>query len=390
MRALTPSTEMTKKLALIAVMTLLLIFPLSQVEEQLDERKTYQFAAQQEIAKGWGDSVRISSVRILKGQAEILSRSAQVQVAALSQVKKRGIFRAPVYSARWTGTYAFTDAAGEALSIPIAPIAAIQGFKIVDVASGKEIAGLLRDGGIVAKLDKGAGREFRVEVDLRGSQSLSYSASSSDQETVRMEGDWKRPKFSENELPQTSKLTSQGFSADWSLRALPREDGRRVERQIEVRHLEEGSDYRSVERILKYGILLIALTFVLLFVVEVIARSPIHWIQYGLIGCALALFYLLLLALSEVVGFGWAYGIASLSVISLIAVYVLGFIRSKKFVGTIVGEQCMLSGFFYVLLSLEESAFLLGAIGLFVALAALMIVTRRMDWARPNTSEVKV
>ena len=102
--------------------------------------------------------------------------------------------------------------------------------------------------------------------------------------------------------------------------------------------------------------------------------------QYGLMGLAISVFYLLLLAISESTGFDIAYGISTAAVTGLILFYIKGFIREVKFVRMILCEQLVLSGFFYLLLSLEESAFLVGTIGLFIVLTAFMAVTRKFDW----------
>ncbi len=135
-----------------------------------------------------------------------------------------------------------------------------------------------------------------------------------------------------------------------------------------------------IEKAVKYGILFIALTFILVFIVEFVSKAKIHPLQYGLIGLSISVFYLLLLAISETVGFDIAYLISSLAVTGLIVFYVKGFLNQKKFVRMILTEQIVLNGFFYTLLSLEESAFLIGSLGLFIALTIFMMITRKFDW----------
>ncbi|RYZ83952.1 MAG: cell envelope integrity protein CreD, partial [Proteobacteria bacterium] len=205
--------------------------------------------------------------------------------------------------------------------------------------------------------------------------------SNSDQDTVKILGNWTKPKFSDEILPAQSKLDQNGFEAVWNLNSLPKfEDSSRTNKTVGLTHLWVGSDYSKIEKAIKYGILFIALTFLMVFIIEMRSKIKIHPFQYGLIGISISLFYLLLLAISEVIGFDAAYAIATGAVTTLIGFYVHGFIKDKVFIRTIIAEQVLLSGFFYLLLSLEESAFLVGTLGLFMALAAFMSLTRKFDW----------
>lgn len=135
-----------------------------------------------------------------------------------------------------------------------------------------------------------------------------------------------------------------------------------------------------VQRSLKYGILFIALSFLFTFILEVVAKIQIHPFQYGLVGLSLTIFYLLLLALSEVMGFGVSYLLSAFLVVGLIAFYLLGFVKERKHVLMVSTQQLGLSGFFFVLLRLEERALLMGTIGLFIVLGLLMACTRKIDW----------
>ena len=130
----------------------------------------------------------------------------------------------------------------------------------------------------------------------------------------------------------------------------------------------------------KYGILFLVVTFGAYFLFEILGRSRIHPFQYLLVGAALVVFYVLLLSLSEHVGFDLAYGLATLAILGLILGYssfILG--RAER----LLGLGALLSGlyvFLYVVLQLEDLALLLGSIGLFLALGAVMWITRRVDW----------
>jgi inner membrane protein len=146
--------------------------------------------------------------------------------------------------------------------------------------------------------------------------------------------------------------------------------------------------YQRGERAVKYALLFIALTFLTFFAWEQVTRNPLHPLQYLLIGFALSLFYLLLIALSEHISFAVAYVTAAAALVLLIGVYIAGALRSSRR-GSVAGIA--MSGVYallYALVLSEDYALLLGAIVLFVALAAVMLVTRRIDWYRLGTASV--
>jgi inner membrane protein len=138
--------------------------------------------------------------------------------------------------------------------------------------------------------------------------------------------------------------------------------------------------YLQAERSVKHGALLVVLILAAIFVFEVVAPVRIHLFQYALVGFALCLFYLLLLSLSEVIGFFAAYASAAVMSTALITLYVAGVLASRKRALLIAGVLTAVYGYLYVVLQLEALALVSGALGLFVALAAVMYATRNVDW----------
>lgn len=389
----------TKKVLVILGLALVLIVPLSQVENQISSRREYETVAQKEVAKGWGGNVTFGSPEVSASERTVYPASSETTIEVDSKEKKRGVFRVPVYIATLKTRVTFNKPVTQKtetpkdkklseldhLTLSVKPIASIQSFKIKEVASGKELKARLVDGGIRLSVEELPNKDFfanqlEIEVSTRGTGPITYE-SNSDQDKVKMVGNWTKPKFVDEVLPTETKLSSKGFEATWTLNAMPKwEDSSREVKSIGLNHLWIGTDYSMVERAVKYGILFIALTFLLVFIVEFMSKAKIHPLQYGLIGLSISVFYLLLLAISETIGFDIAYLISSLAVTGLIVFYVRGFLNQKKFVKMILIEQVVLSAFFYVLLSLEESAFLIGSLGLFIALAIFMTITRRFDW----------
>jgi inner membrane protein len=147
-----------------------------------------------------------------------------------------------------------------------------------------------------------------------------------------------------------------------------------------VRLLQPIDAYRLAERSAKYGVLFVALTFATLWLFEVLARAPLHSVQYLLVGAALCLFFLLELSLAEHLGFGLAYGIASAGIVGLVGGYAWAVLRGAGRAGVVAGVVVTLYAYLYVVLTNEDYALLAGALGLFAALAAVMWLTRRVDW----------
>ena len=144
---------------------------------------------------------------------------------------------------------------------------------------------------------------------------------------------------------------------------------------------EEGvSAYRPVDRVLKYAILFIALTFLAFFLTEVMYKLKLHPIQYLLVGLGLAEFYLLLLALMEHIGFFRAYIIAAVMTILLISLYSRFMLKTKKGGLFIAAMLSAIYAYLLVVLHLETFALLSGALLLFILLAVVMYITRNINW----------
>lgn len=247
---------------------------------------------------------------------------------------------------------------------------------------------------------------FEVKVELKGTQEINFQPGGRTT-TVRLASTWPHPAFAGAFLPDRSGISDAGFNAEWRLSHLGRgypqawrdEDMR--PQQIEqaaiasrfgVKLFSPVDVYHRAERSIKYGALFILLTFCTFLVIELMQRRRLHPVQYLMVGAALCLFYLLLLSLSEHIGFAFAYlaaAAATIGVIGMYAGHVLGGIGQGV---KMVAGLSLLYGFLYVLLQLEDYALLVGSISLFLILAAAMWATRRVDWyaiGRPET-EVRV
>ncbi len=388
------SNAVSIKVLIVLFMTVILMIPLAMVDSQIGDRKKYEAEAQSEVAKGWGNDVIFGSPVWSGAEKTIYASHSETLISVDSKEKKRGIFKVPVYAATFNTKVKFVAPLDSPamkipdsghLTIAVNPVTSIQSFRVREVATGKELNVKVDDYGLRLPVTELTNKniytnELEIEVTSRGTGPVKYE-SSADNENIKMTGNWGKPKFTEQALPDETNILQTGFEATWAMQSVPKwESSSRETKTIGLSHLWISTDYAKVERAVKYGELFVALTFLLMFIVEFTSKSKIHPFQYGLIGISISVFYLLLLAISETTGFDVAYGISSVAVAGLIVFYAGGFLKQKKFVMMLLAEQLILSGFFYLLLGLEEKAFLIGSIGLFAALAIFMSVTRRLDW----------
>jgi inner membrane protein len=213
-----------------------------------------------------------------------------------------------------------------------------------------------------------------------------------------LRSDWPHPSFQGAFLPAEREITAQGFEARWQVLELNR-TYRQVfaEGEVDVATLDKSAFgvglfqsvdiYQRAERAVKYAALFIALTFLTLFAWEQVTRNRLHPLQYLLVGLALSMFYLLLIALSEHIAFAVAYVTAAASLVLLIGLYIAGALRSSYRGLVAGGAMSLVYGLLYMLVLSKDYSLLLGAIILFVALAAVMLATRRIDWYQSRAAD---
>jgi inner membrane protein len=244
-----------------------------------------------------------------------------------------------------------------------------------------------------------------LKFTLEGTESLAI-APLAKRNVIRIASPWPHPLFNGDFLPRNRDINDKGFRAEWEISSLAtnaqaqylggaRVPGMAPAGSVDAEHMDQavtGLDaigvslvepvniYTQADRASKYGILFVVLTFVGFFMFELIKQLRIHPIQYGLVGLALAIFFLLLVALSEHIEFGQAYLAASVACIGLLGYYVSHVLRSLLRGLGFAAMLATLYGALYGLLISEDNAMVLGAGLLFLILAAIMIVTRKIDW----------
>jgi inner membrane protein len=221
---------------------------------------------------------------------------------------------------------------------------------------------------------------------LSGSESLTFSPVGKSTE-VHLRSSWQSPGFTGNFLPAERTVDKSGFIAEWIVTNLnrnfpqiwtgssyfPSDDSFGVNFILTVDH------YQKSLRSAKYGILFIALTFLALLFAEMTIREKIHVFHYLLMSLGLVLFFSLLNALSEHTGFNLAYLISAVSTILLISFFLGTLIKTKRIVILISGLLVLLYSFIFVLLTLNDYAYLAGNIGLFILLAVTMRLSVKLN-----------
>jgi len=208
--------------------------------------------------------------------------------------------------------------------------------------------------------------------------------------TMKMTSNWADPGFIGNYSPddETRSITKEGFKVDWKVLSINRAFSQLYLNKIP--HLNQFAfgtkfvvlvdEYQKSERSAKYGFLVIGLTFLVFFLIQTMSKIHIHPFQYLMIGLALIMFYTLLVSISEHSNFLKAYIIAGVSVVLLITLYSKSILKNLKFSALIGLSLTALYAFIYVIIQLENYALLVGSIGLFLILTAVMFVSRKIDW----------
>ncbi len=228
---------------------------------------------------------------------------------------------------------------------------------------------------------------FSVELEVHGMGGF-FLVPVAAENQMRITCEWPHPSFTGDFLPMTREISDEGFTAEWRVNALAtraREgigQGQQIHglQSLGVRLIDPITPYPLTDRALKYGFLFVGITFASFFLYEMIRRLRIHPIQYGFVGFAQAVFFLLLLSLSEHVRFGLAYGIAMSATCLLLAIYI-GSILGGLMRGVGFGALLLLLyGALYGLLQSEDHALLAGSVLLFGLMAAVMVLTRNINW----------
>ena len=410
-----------------AVIIIILIIPLMMIQSLITERQNYRNNAVAEINKNWASGQTVAGPvlsiiseewtenqegkKILKqNKYYMLPENLNIESEVFPETRYRGIYEVTLYKTdiKITGSFDFTgtqkfklddiirNAAESYLSFNITDSKGIEDNIALkwngserEVNPGLKETQIFRNGFISnVDLDKGNTKySFEVMLHLKGSEKLEFIPLGKITE-VHMKSNWNNPSFTGEFLPSSRNVTPKGFTAVWKINQFNRnypQDWHNYtynlfQSSFGVNLLVPVNEYQKTMRTSKYGIMIILLTFVIFFMIEIFNRKALHPIQYLLIGLSLVIFYSLLLALSEYVLFQYSYLISSLLVIILISFYTKS-VYAKTNLGLLIGGILILFyGFMYTIMQLQDYSLLLGNTALFIILAGIMLATRKINW----------
>ena len=425
------------RLVVMGILTVGLLLPLTMVYSVVSERASRRNEAVAEVSHTWGGqqivggpvlSIPYTTVTTdnwgkqqrTAAQAHLLPRDLQIAGEVTPELRRRGIFDVVVYRTRLKVTGRFTRADLDWIR-PVPERIDWQDAKVsVGVSdprgltrraslswSGAEepFSGGVTDVGLfragiharvsdLESVPRGTDIPFSFTLDLNGTRDLRFLPGA-EESSVSLTSPWPHPSFIGGPLPDERTVAPSGFTATWRLPDFGRPYPARwtsAEMNREQLPIQaEGSAfgvgllqpidiYQQAERAVKYAVLFIVLTFLVFFLWEIFHTALLHPMQYAFVGFALCVFYLLLVSLSEHTGFDLAYSSAAAVTTLLVGGYARAILQGRRQGASVAIALIALYGFLYLLLRLEDYALLAGSVGLFIVLALVMYVTRRMNW----------
>jgi inner membrane protein len=421
--------RITIKVVVIGFLTIFLLIPKVMIMELIGEREKTALSVKNEVMQQWSmlNTVRgpVLTIPYIEKvfdndkkvyseeirQSHFLPKSLKVEGEIFPEQRHRSIYDVMVYESKITISGFFIAPDFGALKINPELVLwdkAELSVGINDLRGISELAELnwndrkftfspgiensvLGKDGITIKLPTDIANtfpgEFSCNFRLKGAESLQFAPLGEVTE-IKMKSAWNDPGFIGNFLPEKSEITKDGFTANWKVlhfnRNFPqawKDDSYSVTgSDFGVKFVTVADHYQKNMRSAKYGILVILFTFLSFFLNEIITKQRIHPFQYILVGFSILIFYLLLLSISEQLGFNSGYLISAVSVLLMVLFYSRTFLKkwSNSFILTSI--LALSFGFIFILLQLESFALLAGSIGLFAVLALIMFFTRKINW----------
>jgi inner membrane protein len=413
--------SITLKLAVLAFLGLLFLIPLQMIKEVIKERQLNGEKVIKEISDQWaakqcfaGPVLNIP-IRTIPSEKEeksvtkiwhILPENLEIQSDIKPEIRYRGIYQAVIYDSEIEINGQLILPASDALknyevmwneayyTIGISDNRGLKGKIILktDVTELEAEPGV-RDNDIFQSgisfinpvLIPGKKITIAMRLSLSGSSGLLLTPLGKTT-IAHMQSGWRSPSFNGSFLPVKRNIDEKGFSADWEVTHLNRNFPQSwignvyhpMESSFGVDLFQPVDHYQKSWRSSRYGLLFIALTFLVLIFLEITGKEAIHIFHYFLVSLGLVLFFSLLNSLSEQVGFNLAYLISSAATILMISVFTCTLFREKKRAFIVFGMLVMLYSFIFVLLTLNDFAYLAGNIGLFLLLSVVMMLSGRI------------
>jgi inner membrane protein len=424
------------KLAVITALILLLLIPSAWIQSLVTDREGYQQENISNVADKWaGNQLVRGPVLALPYRTQVteidnenksvthevtkilyvLPQTLQIKAGITTQQFQSGIYDAIVYNSKVAlqGTFNAPDLTGPGIDpesvlydkarlifsisdlkgLKNNPIVKIDGADYNPEPSDDENTPV--DNGLQVNfpLQRDKGFSFTYQLDLKGSNELNF-LDIGKITNVEVTSDFAHPDFNGRYLPDSRAADDKGFGAKWHMlynnRPFPQQwtHGDSVltskkaitEAVFGVKLQLPIDQYRKILRTTKYSTLIILLTFISLFLTEMIKKERVHLFNYTLIGAAMVVYYTLLLSFSEQIGYNYAYLLSSVSTITLIAVFTASLLKNRNVAILFALILSIFYGFIFIIIQLEELSLLFGSVALFIVVAILMYFSRKISW----------
>ncbi|QEM08672.1 cell envelope integrity protein CreD [Mucilaginibacter rubeus] len=422
----------TFKLIFIGVLALLLLIPSAFIQNLVTERASRQDEMAKEVSDSWSASQIIKGPVLVipyrKGinitdttkqtpveNLYILPDNLHIKASLATQILHRGIFDVAVYNTqvKVSGNFARLNLSSLGINtnqlilnkarfeFSVSDLKGLKSNPVIKtnqpILSAEPSFESVFGNGLQAPVDLSAVNDneipFDYTLDLKGSEGLSFLQLGKTTD-VQVNSNWSSPSFDGNHLPDERKIDTGGFSAGWRMmyynRPFPQQwtgsqkildnDKKLANATFGVKLRLPVDQYQKTMRTSKYAIFIILLTFISLFLTEIIRKQPIHMFNYILIGAAMVIYYTLLLSFSEQVGYNMAYLIASVSTIMLISVFISSLLKNSRAALLFAFILAVFYAFIFVIIQLEDLALMVGSIALFIIIAVLMYFSRKINW----------
>lgn len=386
-----------KKIALISVISLLLIIPLTMISGVIDEREYSRKEVKEQISKSVADDQVIDGIRLVYTVEEermvdskkeivedvhiVYPKKLESDVSVSTETLKRSIYNVIVYHSivNIKGSFLLPDAIYEGKNIKVKmKVSDLKGLMDTPQISlmEKNYQFDVDDSGFLyANIELPAQKQsdgvvlFSMNLNMKGTERLMF-APNADETIVTINSPYPNPSFVGEYLPLSRDVNGNGFTATWKILKI----NKKANTYFGVDFIEMASQYQQAMRSVKYGMLIICLVFVAGLLVEFVAKKQIHVMQYAVIGLSLVLFYSLLIAFSDIVMFGMAYLISATMTTLALTLYYRGILKSNSawVLGGFVSLMYMAN---YILLQMETYSLLAGTLLLFALLCVVMYFT---------------
>lgn len=428
MISLRDNNSLVKKIGFLFILAILLQIPMFFINRIIDERDYSYQNMVEEIGNEWGEKQTIAGAFLIIPYSDkevsyddsgkkveknivkewiVLPDKLNIKVNLKDEIRERGIYKTIVYNGNVilegefpklkdilpANMYPYNIGIGIGIT-DTKSIMKVEKFKVgeedIYLASGTGLKQLSLNTGISGTIEKNYLEEgkinFSIKLNLRGNEGINILPFGKENH-FEVISTWKSPKFY-GILPTTKVIDENGFKAEWDISSFVRNykqdfaDGFYSdisEGKIGVDLYEGITHYRQVMRAVKYSMLFIMLSLFVVYIFEVTSKRFTHYIQYGVVGFSLTMFYLVLLSMSEYFSFNLAYIIATLMVVIPNAMYIKAVTKNNNYG---IGMFVFLSGIYavlYSILKMEQYALITGTLLIMIVLYVMMYITRNIE-----------